>query len=96
MKAQDKITELAGEYHKLIAGDHHKDKDCHWSIETRWSYGQEPKFIVRHRGHLFHDVDTVCATYAEALATLRSELKTAVTLERLHKGKSIINEGFEL
>lgn len=95
MKAQDKITEFASEYHKLIAGDHHKDKDCHWSIETRWSYGQEPKFIVRHRGYLFHDVDAICDSYAGALAVLRDELKTAVTLERLHKGKSD-SEAFEL
>lgn len=97
MKAQDKITRLASEYHKLIAGDAKKDRDCHWSIETKWSYGQEPKFTVRHKGNLFHEVKTECASYSEALNVLRDELKTAVTLEKLHKGKRVdSNEGFEL
>ena len=28
----NKITKLAKEYHELISGDHHKDRDCHWFI----------------------------------------------------------------
>lgn len=92
MKAQDRVSELAAEYHALIAGEPFKDKDCHWSIETRWSYGQPPKFIVKHRGSLYHHVDAVCDSYASALGVLRQELSTAIALEKMHKGKP----GFEL
>jgi hypothetical protein len=82
MKPQEKITKLAGEYHELIAGQHHKDKDCHWQIQVRWSYGNAPVFIVSHNGYLHKMEETICGTYEAALAVLRDELKDAIEIER--------------
>lgn len=85
MKIEDQITKLAAEYCDLIAGDHHKDRDCHWKIETVWSYGAPPKYIVKHDGYIHDSIDIPCKTYADALAELRHRIKMAVETERLYK-----------
>ena len=87
MKQTERITKLAQEYHELISGDHHKDKDCHWTIETRWSYGNPPVYIVSHNGHLHKVEKTTCGTYEAALAVLREELKDAVEIEQFSKAE---------
>ena len=81
MKIEKQITELAEKYHKLIAGDHHKDRDCHWNIETKWSYGNEPIFIVEHRGYLHETERSTFDKYETALIFLRDELKDAIEIE---------------
>lgn len=88
MKAvTNRITELADEYHRLIAGDHHKERDCHWSIETRWSYGNAPVYIVQHSGYLHHTDTAKFDSYDAALAYLREEIKEALEIERFHKAE---------
>lgn len=82
MKQTEKITKLAEEYHGLIAGQKHKAGDCHWKIETRWSYGNAPVFIVSHNGYLHRMEETICGSYEAALAVLRDELKDAIEIER--------------
>jgi len=32
------ITNLTNEWYQLISRDHHKDRDCHFYINTVWSY----------------------------------------------------------
>ena len=85
MKIEKQVTELAEKYHKLIAGDHHKDRDCHWTIETKWSYGNEPVFIVEHKGYLHETERSTFDKYETALIFLRDELKDAVEIEEFHK-----------
>lgn len=86
MKTQEKITKLAGEYHELVARQKHKVSDCHWKIETRWSYGNPPVFIVSHNGYLHKMEETICGSYESALAVLRDELKDAIEIERCALG----------
>jgi hypothetical protein len=81
----NKITKLAGEYHKLISGDHHKDRDCHWTIETKWSYGKDPFYIVERNGYLHHTETARFDSYDSALAYLREEIKDALEIERFNK-----------
>jgi hypothetical protein len=85
MKTEKQITELAEKYHALIAGDHHKDRDCHWHIETRWSYGNAPVYVVEHRGYLHKTERSTFDKYETALAFLRDELKDAIEIEEFHK-----------
>lgn len=84
MKTKDKITKLAEEYHKMIAGDH-KDRDCHWSIETRWSYGNAPVYIVEHDGYLHTTDRAIFNSYDAALAYLQEELQDAIEIERFSR-----------
>ena len=87
MKTEKQITELAAKYHKLIAGDHHKDMDCHWHIETKWSYGKPPVFVVEHCGYLHETERATFDKYETALAFLRDELKDAIEIEEFHKAQ---------
>ena len=76
---QKEIIKLTEEWHELIGGDHHhKDKDFHWYIETRWSYGEKPKFRVFHNGHVTDDIEIACDSYETALAELRTIIKRAI------------------
>lgn len=101
MKIEKQITELTKDWYSLIAHDHHKDRDCHWIIETRWSYGDEPKFIIRHAGYVYDRIEIVCNTYEEALRQLKYHLKSAVEIEKAQAQyendlPGEIREGFEL
>lgn len=82
MSAADEITALAAEYHKLIGGDHHKDRDCHWYIETRWSYGQAPKYIARHHGYVSEEFDETFDTYQDAVIGLRAYLRECIATHK--------------
>jgi hypothetical protein len=59
----DKIVELTDEWYNLIGPDHHKDRDCHWYIETVWSYGRKPVYIVKHYGYILDRIEENWDTY---------------------------------
>jgi hypothetical protein len=86
-KIEKKIAELAKQYHELIASDHHKDRDCHWSIETRWSYGNAPVYVVQRNGYLHHTETARFDSYDGALAYLREEIQDALEIERFNKAE---------
>jgi hypothetical protein len=70
----DEITKLTEEWYFLIGKDHHKDKDCHWYIETKWSYGYSPKYTVQHWGYILDDIEEEFSSYEEALIGLKNIL----------------------
>ena len=74
------ILALTNEWYSLIRGEHHKDRDCHWYIETKWSYGEPPVYHVYHYGYVGEEVDVPCATYEEALNVLWQALTDAIKL----------------
>ena len=85
------ITQLTEEWYFLIGKDHHKDRDCHWYIETKWSYGHPPIYIVQHHGYILHDFkETECSSYEKALTVLRDTLK-----EKIEEEKKIQKENEE-
>jgi hypothetical protein len=57
MNKIDVITNLTEQWYKLIGKEHHKDKDCHFYIQTEWSYGNPPKYWVLHYGYIIHDFE---------------------------------------
>jgi hypothetical protein len=76
------ITALANEWYFLIGKSHHKDRDCHWHVETKWSYGHPPKYIVRHDGYILDKIEEECSCYEEALTILRDTLKEKIEEEK--------------
>lgn len=78
----EEITNLTSEWYCLIGKDHHKDRDCHWYVETRWSYGNAPEYIVRHYGYIRDAVEIVCSSYDDALIALKAELENAIKEEK--------------
>jgi hypothetical protein len=77
------ITKLTEEWYFLIGKDHHKDRDCHWYIETKWSYGYPPIYTIQHFGYILHDFEEIeCTSYDEALTVLRDTLKEKIEEEK--------------
>jgi len=63
--------------------DGHKDRDCHWYIEQKWSYGDRPYFQALHWGYIGKDfTGSKCDTLQEA----QEELRDALVME-LHRAK---------
>ena len=79
------ITKLTEEWYKLISGEHHKDRDCHFYIETEWSYGYPPKYFVRHYGYILDEVQEEYETYEKAQDGLISLLSKAIDDEKVHQ-----------
>jgi hypothetical protein len=70
----DEITRLTDEWYVMIGKDHHKDRDCHWYIETRWSYGYSPIYVVTHYGYILDTIEEEFASYNDALKRLKDIL----------------------
>lgn len=87
----EEITELTAEWYKLIGPEHHKDRDCHWYIETKWSYGQPPLYTIQHFGYILDDINENWSTYELALERLKETLTEEIKQYR----KYVTNEDEE-
>ena len=78
----EEITKLTDEWYHLIGKDHHKDRDCHWYVQTTWSYGYSPKYIVQHYGYILDHIEEEYDSYEEALTKLKEILETSIKEEK--------------
>jgi hypothetical protein len=78
----EEITKLTDEWYRLIGPTHHKDRCCHWYIETRWSYGEQPKYRVLHHGYVTDNIEITCVSYETALMELKTILKRAIERQK--------------
>lgn len=58
MTLEEEITVLTEKYYKYVSLDHHKDRDCHFWIEKKWSYGNPPTYSAHHTGYVGSDLNT--------------------------------------
>lgn len=86
MKIEDEITALTERWYELIGGEHHKDKDCHWYVEARWSYGLPQVYVVVHEGYVFERVEEEFDTYQDALEGLKGYVERAISEEIAERG----------
>lgn len=49
---EQKILKYTQFWYEYVNTDHHKDRDCHFSIEKTWSYGKEPTYSFYHNGYI--------------------------------------------
>jgi hypothetical protein len=78
----NQITELTKQWYIEIGKDHHKDRDCHFYINTVWSYGQKQKYRVEHYGYIFRDIEEEFDSYNAAATFLLNKIKEMIkTLE---------------
>lgn len=80
------ITKLTEQWYALVGRDHHKDGDCHWRIETRWSYGEAPTYSLNHHGYLLDEIHENYSSYSAALRGLRDLLVEAIAAETANGG----------
>jgi hypothetical protein len=78
----NKITDLTNQWYFLIGKDHHKDRDCHWYIETKWSYGEPPKYFVRHFGYILDEIEKEYSSFESALKGLEKILEIEIEKEK--------------
>jgi hypothetical protein len=86
----EEITILTDEWYRLIGPTHHKDRCCHWYVETKWSYGQPPKYSVQHWGYILHDIVEEFDSYDEALVGLKN-----ILIEKIEEEKKFEEENNE-
>jgi hypothetical protein len=77
---KDLVTELTKLWYCTLV-DHHKDNDGHFYIKMKWSYGQEPTFVVEHYGYILDELYQEFKTYEQALDYLISQLMLAIANE---------------
>lgn len=93
MTLEEEITVLTDKWYKYVNLDHHKDKDCHWYIEKRWSYGDEPYYQAFHHGYIADDWSSPkCGTAELAQTILRDKLKNEVAGAIMHLSSVIDDE----
>lgn len=70
-----RLDELIAKYNEYVQRDYHKDKDCHFSIQKRWSYGAFVGYNVVHHGYHYELHPPAFSTYADAESWLISKLE---------------------
>lgn len=82
MSLEDKITRLTEFWYKYVSMDHHKDRDCHFSITKEWSYGSPPHYTVTHNGYVGHEIETNTNTEEHATRILYNEIVLMLRKEK--------------
>ena len=93
-KLIEEITKLTEEWRSLAGKDHCKDRDFHWYVETKWSYGQPPKYNVQHYGYIIGDIEQECDSYDEALVKLKELLTREIKEYIKDRDESNENNGW--
>ncbi|RMG43177.1 MAG: hypothetical protein D6732_00390 [Methanobacteriota archaeon] len=78
----DKIQERAREYYNLICSDYHKDRDCHFEIVAKWSYGKFVGWEPRHPGYLHKVESNVFGSFKEAAGFLIERIEEMIAAEK--------------
>ncbi len=81
IKNKEIIKKLTDSWYDRVAINHHKDRDCHWYINTVYSYGKLPVYRVEHYGYIHEDISEVYSSYKEAEESLIEILKEALKNE---------------
>lgn len=87
---EDEITRLAAGCYEAMAGDIRKDRDAHWQIAERWSYGEWVGWFVEHDGYRYDGLQFgeggPHPTREAAERCLAEHLRTATAEAREHGG----------
>lgn len=84
------IGGLIDRHYKALAGDVRKDRDCHWPISERWSYGCHAGWVVEHDGYCYDGLgdgeDGPLPTPEEAEVVLIEHLLAAIAAVEAREG----------
>lgn len=79
MTQDEEIQKLGEIWYWYVNADHHKDRDCHFYIEKKWSYGDSAMYMAHHAGYIadyFYSPER--ETYVEAAWDLISFMRQNV------------------
>lgn len=89
---KDKITKLTKLWYQLVSLDHHKDRDCHWYINTVYSYGEPPVYRLEHYGYIGGEISGDYDTYEKAELGLIAFIEDFITQEKIWAEEVLDNE----
>ena len=90
--SHDRLTALVAEYYEALAGDVRKDRDAHWQISCRWSYGEQAGWFVEHDGYCYDGLegeygeDGPHPSYEQAERCMAEHLRAAIARARRRCG----------
>lgn len=88
---KDELQELTSVWYDIVCVDHHKDRDCHFLIVKKYSYGEKPTYYVEHNGYVSELPseleDTLFFTHSEAYKALTDWLRAEITDRLTHYAK---------
>lgn len=88
MSNYKEITGLTEKWYAYVNLDHHKTKDCIWTIEISYKYGEPPKYQAYHYGYI---IDTWFSPECDTLEDAEQWLINKLTRE-LEKAKKYLKE----
>jgi hypothetical protein len=77
------LADLVARHYAAQAGEVCKDRDAHWRVMERWSYGEHAGWFVEHDGYLYelpdgdYGEEGPFASREAALARMAEHLRTA-------------------
>lgn len=78
----EKIIQLTNKWYCIVSTGHHKDRDCHFYINTVYSYGEKPYYRIEHYGYIAEDYSEDFETYDEAENNLIKFLEDNILNEK--------------
>jgi hypothetical protein len=57
VRAEESLGALVAEYYQALTGEIRKERDGHWSISERWSYGERVGWFVEHDGYCYEGLE---------------------------------------
>lgn len=80
-----KITELTNKWYTYVNLDHHKTRDCFWTIEVIYAYGEPPRYKASHNGYILdYWFSPECDTLEDAEQWLINKLERELEQAKLH------------
>lgn len=77
----EKIVDLTSKLYHYIGPMRHKDRDCHWYIETAYSYGDPPTYTACIKGYIFSDQKPIRLNFEQAERDLLDIVRNAIKTE---------------
>jgi len=81
----DQILRLTEKWYTYVNLDHHKSRDCIWSIDISYEYGEAPKYHAYHHGYILDDWRSpYCDTLEDAQDWLINKLDRELEYAMIH------------
>ena len=80
MANEERIAELASKWYQFVSMEHHKDRDCHFGIDIRWSYSNPPTYHPWHAGYIGDQLERYDKSY-DTLQEAQEALISFITLQ---------------
>lgn len=87
----NELQSLMQEYQSLIAGEHHKERDCWVEIKQSFcGYKDEPEWYSIHDGYIYEWTLGPYKTYEEAFAAAIEQVKEMIQDELEIKNSGVV------